>query len=389
MSEVEPSRAPEPTLAPEASDTTARPRMRAVDGGAATSNEPPHSTSTMDDLHGFSRKELIGFLGNMILYRRFEEQAEQAYAIGKIGGFCHLHIGQEGVAEGCIAPLRPDDYVITAYREHTQALAKGMSPKGVMAELYGRQGGVSAGNGGSMHLFDASKGFMGGHGIVGAQTALGLGIAFGIKYKKEDKVCICFMGDAAVNQGALYESMNMAAVWDLPVIFVVENNDYGMGTKFDRVSDTSILDRSKGMGVPGSQVNGQDVLATYRHFEKLIADVRAGGGPQYVDVLCYRFKGHSMSDPSTGVYRTKEEVDGKIESADPIKILADRMKSAGHITEADVTAIDTEAKRISQEAADWADEQPLPDPSQLYENVYAEINPRGRLFFDRRGEGPQ
>ena len=212
MSEVEPSRAPEPTPAPEASDTTARPRMRAVDGGANKTNEPPHSTSTMDDLHGFSRKELIRFLGNMILYRRFEEQAEQAYAIGKIGGFCHLHIGQEGVAEGCIAPLRPDDYVITAYREHTQALAKGLSPKGVMAELFGRQGGVSAGNGGSMHLFDASKGFMGGHGIVGAQTALGLGIAFGIKYKKEDKVCICFMGDAAVNQGALYESMNMAAV---------------------------------------------------------------------------------------------------------------------------------------------------------------------------------
>jgi len=373
------------TTKSQGADTASPPRMKAVDGGKTAS-----SVKAGDDgLYGFTKEELTGFLTHMILYRRFEEQAEEAYAIGKIGGFCHLHIGQEGVAEGCIAPLRPDDYVITAYREHTQALAKGLEPKGVMAELFGRKGGVSSGNGGSMHLFQADKGFMGGHGIVGAQTALGLGIAFAIKYRKEDKVCLCFMGDAAVNQGALYESMNMAAVWDLPIIFVVENNDYGMGTKFERVSDTAIADRSLGMGVPSSQVNGQDVLATYRHFEALIDEVRAGGGPRYVDVLCYRFKGHSMSDPSTGVYRTKDEVEGKMQTADPIRVLSSRMQKAGLIEEADVEALDAEAKRISQEAADWADEQPLPDPSQLYENVYAEINEHGRLFFDGRGEGPK
>lgn len=341
-----------------------------------------------DDLYGFSKEDLVRLLGNMILYRRFEEQAEQAYAIGKIGGFCHLHIGQEGVAEGCIAPLRPDDYVISAYREHTQALAKGAEPNAVMAELYGRAPGVARGNGGSMHIYSAEHGFLGGHGIVGAQTALATGVAFASKYRGDGKVTIVFMGDAAVNQGALYESMNMAAVWDLPIIYVVENNDYGMGTKFERVSDTAIVDRSKGMGVPSSQVNGQDVLATFRHFERLIAGVRNGGGPQFVDVLCYRFKGHSMSDPSTGVYRTKEEVDGQIQTADPIKVLADRMKRADLITDADINAIDGEAKRVCQAAADFADEAPFPDPDQLYQHVYSDVNPNGRLFFDGRAESP-
>lgn len=382
---------PEPHVAETAFDSTPvspSPTRPAAPAPTRQSGVAEPAFDMTDELYGFSKEDLIRLLGNMILYRRFEEQAEQAYAIGKIGGFCHLHIGQEGVAEGCIAPLRPDDYVITAYREHTQALAKGADPKGVMAELFGRASGVSAGNGGSMHIFSTEHGFLGGHGIVGAQTALATGVAFASKYRKDDKVTIVFMGDAAVNQGALYESMNMAAVWDLPIIYVVENNDYGMGTKFDRVSDTPIVDRSKGMGVPASQINGQDVLATFRHFEKLIAEVRAGGGPQFVDVLCYRFKGHSMSDPSTGVYRTKEEVEGKIENADPIKMLADRMKRAGLITEDDVTDIDTEAKRVSQEAADYADDQPLPDPSQLYQNVYAEINPHGRLFLDGRAESP-
>ncbi len=388
MPEATPERTPsgpEP-LTPDvkASDPATRTRVRAVDDGAAPITNPEKP----DELHGFSKEDLIRLLGNMILYRRFEEQAEQAYAIGKIGGFCHLHIGQEGVAEGCIAPLRPDDYVVSAYREHTQALAKGVDPRFVMAELFGRAAGVSGGNGGSMHVFSAKHGFLGGHGIVGAQTALATGVAFASKYRKDGKVTIVFMGDAAVNQGALYESMNMAAIWDLPIVYVVENNGYGMGTKFDRVSDTQIVDRSKGLGVPASQVNGQDVLATFRHFEELIAGVRGGGGPQFVDVLCYRFKGHSMSDPSTGVYRTKEEVEGKIENADPIKVLADRMKRAGLIAEEDVNAIDTEAKRVSQEAVEFAEEQPLPDPSQLYENVYAEINPSGRLFFDGRAESP-
>ncbi len=357
--------------------SVSRPHLSAVDGGAAR-RQPENQ------LHGFTEKELRRLLGNMIFYRRFEEKAEEAYAIGKIGGFCHLHIGQEGVAEGCIAPLRPDDYVITAYREHTQALAKGMDAGAVMAELYGRKTGVSTGNGGSMHLFSVDHRFMGGHGIVGAQTALGTGIAFASKYRSDEFVTVCFMGDAAVNQGALYESMNMAAIWELPIIYVVENNDYGMGTKFDRVSTTPIVERSAGMGVPASQVNGQDVLATYRHFESLIEEVRAGGGPRFVDVLCYRFKGHSIADPSTGVYRTREEVEGKMETADPIRLLADRMKAAGLITEEDVTRMDKEALAAAAAAAEWADAQPFPDAEHLYENVYAEINEHGRLFFDGR-----
>ena len=393
-----PSAPSPPSLEADASSggngASTRQHMKAVDGGLAdglasglasgTAAEATGASGPEDDLYGFSEEELRSFLSNMILYRRFEEQAEQAYAIGKIGGFCHLHIGQEAVAEGTIKPLRADDYVITAYREHTQALAKGADAGAVMAELYGRAGGVSAGNGGSMHLFSAEHGFMGGHGIVGAQTALGAGLAFAAKYQGNGRVTLCFMGDAAVNQGALYESMNMAAIWDLPIIFVVENNDYGMGTKFDRVSETEIHERSRGMGIPSSQVNGQDVLVTYRHFEQLVAEVRAGGGPRFVDVLCYRFKGHSIADPSTGVYRTKEEVEGKMETADPIKVLADRMKAAGLITEDDVTAMDVEARKASEAAAEWADAQPLPDPAQLYENVYAEEDVHGRLYFDGR-----
>ncbi len=232
-----------------------------------------------DRLGGFSRDELLGILRNMLLYRRFEEKAEESYAIGKIGGFCHLHIGQEGAAEGCIRPLRDDDYVITAYRDHTQALAKGLSPERVLAELFGRSAGVSGGKGGSMHLFGAEHGFMGGHGIVGGQIPLATGMGWAVKYRQEDRVVMCFMGDAAVNQGALHESLNMAAIWHLPVIYVVENNEYGMGTAFRRISATEISDRSAAYGIPSSVVNGQDVLATYRHMEGLVREVREGGGP--------------------------------------------------------------------------------------------------------------
>ena len=182
---------------------------------------------------GFSEKELLGFLRRMLLFRRFEEKAEEAYAIGKIGGFCHLHIGQEGSAAGCIGPLRDDDYLVTAYREHTQALAKGVDPKPVMAELYGKAPGASAGKGGSMHIFGVDQAFMGGHGIVGGQVPLATGMGWAIKYRGEDRVAMCFMGEAAVNQGAFHESLNMAAIWNLPVIFVVENNGYGMGTAFE------------------------------------------------------------------------------------------------------------------------------------------------------------
>ncbi len=339
-------------------------------------------------IEGFSREELNALLADMLLYRRFEEKAEEAYAIGKIGGFCHLHIGQEALAAGAIKPLRDDDLVITAYREHTQAIAKGITPRAAMAELYGRTTGCSGGRGGSMHLFDASLGFMGGHGIVGGQIPMGAGLAWAIRYRGGDQVCVCFMGDAAVNQGAFLESLNMSAIWRLPVIYVVENNGYGMGTAFSRVSATDMEARSGAYGIPAHTINGQDVLETYRFFEDLAGTVRAGAGPQFVNALTYRFRGHSMSDPVSGTYRSKEEVEAHITQQDPITILRDRMMEAGLLTQEELEAIDEKARAICEDAADFADASPLPDPSTLYDHVYAEINEHGRLFLDGRAAAP-
>ncbi len=337
---------------------------------------------------GISPGLALDLLKEMLLYRRFEEKAEEAYAIGKIGGFCHLHIGQEGVAAGSIKPLRPDDYAISAYREHTQALAKGVKPGPVMAELYGRATGASGGKGGSMHIFDRDVRFMGGHGIVGGQVPLAAGIAWKIKYREEDSVVVCFMGDAAVNQGGFHEALNMAAIWELPAIFVVENNQYGMGTAFRRVSLVDMVQKSSPYGIPASVVNGQDVLATYAHFRDLVAEVRAGGGPRFVDVQTYRFRGHSMSDPVSGTYRPKDEVDRKTHEEDPIVVLKNRLFEAGHLDQETLEAMDGEAREAAQEAADFADASPLPGPEALYTNVWAEINPNGRLNFDGRGTSP-
>jgi len=337
-----------------------------------------------DLLKGFSEGELLGFLRKMLLFRRFEEKAEEAYAIGKIGGFCHLHIGQEGSAAGSIGPLRDDDYVVTAYREHTQALAKGLEPTVVMAELFGKATGASGGKGGSMHIFGVDHAFMGGHGIVGGQVPLATGMGWAIKYRGEDRVAMCFMGEAAVNQGAFHEALNMAAVWNLPVIFVVENNGYGMGTAFNRVSATRVDERSGAYGIPASAVNGQDVLETYRHFEKLIAGVREGKGPRFVEVRTYRFRGHSMSDPVSGTYRSKEEVSERTEKDDPIKILRDRLFAEGILTQEALEIMDQEIRAQVNEAAEAADAAPAPDPSELYSHVYSQINEHGRLFFDGR-----
>jgi len=336
-------------------------------------------------LDGFSEGSLRKIMSRMLLFRRFEEKAEEAYAIGKIGGFCHLHIGQEGSAEGSIGPLREDDYVISAYREHTQALAKGVDPKQVMAELYGKNSGASGGKGGSMHIFDADRGFMGGHGIVGGQVPLATGIGWAIRYRGEDRVVLCFMGEAAVNQGAFHEALNMAAVWKLPVIYVVENNEYGMGTAFRRVSATKVEERASPYGIPATVVDGQDVLATHKHFSDLIQDVRAGEGPRFVEIHTYRFRGHSMSDPVSGTYRSKEEVAERTEHDDPIRILRDRLFDAGVLTPESLEELDKEARARVQEAAEYADSAPVPEPSDLYTHVYAQINEHGRLFFDRRG----
>ncbi len=364
-----------------------RNRSTGLNGEAAavTADGDPTGVSS---LQGFSRDALHGLLGDMLLYRRFEEKAEEAYAIGKIGGFCHLHIGQEGLAAGSIKALRPDDLVITAYREHTQAIAKGISPRAVMAELYGRAAGCSGGRGGSMHLFNTAVGFYGGHGIVGGQIPLGAGLAWAIRYRGGDQVCVCYMGDAAVNQGAFLEALNMSAVWQLPVIYVVENNGYGMGTAFSRVSVTDMEARPGAYGVPAHTVNGQDVLETYRFFEELAEQVRGGAGPQFVNALTYRFRGHSMSDPVSGTYRSREEVDTHVEEQDPITILRDRMMDADLLTQEELEAIDAEARATSEDATEFAAASPPPDPSTLYDHVYAEINKHGRLFLDGRGQSP-
>ena len=352
--------------------------------GAGESGDP----GVADLIQGFSREQLRGLLADMLLYRRFEEKAEEAYAIGKIGGFCHLHIGQEGLAVGAIKPLRPDDLVLTAYRDHTMAIAKGMAPRAAMAELYGRVDGCSGGRGGSMHLFDTTVGFYGGHGIVGGQIPLGAGLGWAIRYRGGDQICVCFMGDAAVNQGVFLETLNMSAIWQLPVIYVVENNGYGMGTAFSRVSVTEMEVRSGAYGIPAHTVDGQDVLETYRFFEGLAERVRGGAGPQFVNAVTYRFRGHSMSDPVSGTYRSKEEVETHVKQEDPITILRDRMMKAGLLTQEELEAIDAEARAVCEDAADFADASPLPDPATLYDHVYAEINPHGRLFLDGRGGGP-
>lgn len=335
-----------------------------------------------DALHGVAPDTARRLLREMLLYRRFEEKAEEAYAIGKIGGFCHLHIGQEGVAAGCIAPLRESDYVITAYREHTQAIAKGIEPRRVMAELFGRAEGCSGGKGGSMHLFDTEKRFMGGHGIVGGQMPLASGIAFSIRYRELDEVVLCFMGDAAVNQGGFHEAMNISAVWDLPAIYVVENNAYGMGTAFKRVSRNGVDEKALSYAIPTTVVDGQNVLETYATFSELAEKVRSGEGPHFVDVRTYRFKGHSMSDPVSGTYRSKAEVEERVETQDPIAILRDTLLDADELERETLEKYDEEAREEVQDAFDFADASPAPDDDDLYRHVYREINPNGRLFFD-------
>ncbi|MEC9356031.1 MAG: pyruvate dehydrogenase (acetyl-transferring) E1 component subunit alpha [Gemmatimonadota bacterium] len=332
--------------------------------------------------HGVSAKLALELMQDMLIYRRFEEKAEESYAIGKIGGFCHLHIGQEAGAAGVIKVLEPEDYAISSYRSHTQAIAKGISPNAVMAELYGRVGGVSKGKGGSMHLFGRDARFLGGHGIVGGQVPVATGIGWKIKYSGENLVCVCFMGDATVNQGGFHESLNMAAVWELPVIYVVENNEYGMGTAFNRVSKTEISSRSLPFDIPASSVDGQDVLSTFEHFGNLTEEVRAGGGPRLVELRTYRFRGHSMSDPVSGTYRSTEEVDRHKEESDPIAILRDQLFVEDILDQDTLEGMDARAKTIAAEAADFANESPIPDPEALYEDAWAETNAHGRLFFD-------
>jgi len=311
-------------------------------------------------------------LRQMLLIRRFEEKAAESYALGKIGGFCHLYIGQEAVAVGSLAALRDDDYVISSYREHGQALARGIPATAVMAELFGKATGCSKGKGGSMHLFDASKRFMGGHGIVGGHIPLAAGLGFAIRYRGGDQVCLCFFGEAAVNIGAFHEALNMASVYKLPVIFCCENNRYGMGTAFDRVAAvTDVVEHACSYDMAAELVNGMDVSAVYEATQRAVRRARSGGHPTLLEVRTYRFMGHSMSDPLHGVYRTKEEVEEQ-KKRDPISHLVLTLKEEGVLDDAALEALDQEARAVVEEAVKFAEASPDPDPSELGTHVLAE-----------------
>lgn len=315
------------------------------------------------------------YLRQMLLIRRFEEKAGEAYSLGKIGGFCHLYIGQEAIAVGVMAALKPDDHVISAYREHGHALARGMTSRAVMAELFGKATGCSGGKGGSMHLFDASLGFLGGHGIVGSHIPLAAGVAFAHKYRGGDQLCVCFFGEAAANIGAFHETLNMASLWDLPAIFIVENNGYGMGTAVSRAAAvTNLSSRGSAYHMPAEQVDGQNVLTVKEAVDRAVARARTESKPTLLEIKTYRYVGHSMSDAAHGTYRTKDEVD-EYRRRDPIAVLADLMKAGGYWDDAQQEALTAEVLAEVEDAYKFADESPDPDPSALHTDVYA---PEGR-----------
>jgi pyruvate dehydrogenase E1 component alpha subunit len=312
--------------------------------------------------------EILKYYRDMLLIRRFEEKAGQLYGMGKIAGFCHLYIGQEAVVTGVQACLKDGDQVITGYRDHGHMLACGMDPKGVMAELTGRIGGLSKGKGGSMHMFSKEKNFYGGHGIVGAQVPIGTGLGFANKYRGTDNVSVAYFGDGASNQGQVYESFNMASLWDLPVIYVIENNMYAMGTSVDRASaETELFKRGISFEIEGEEVDGMDVLAVREAGERAVKYARSGKGPYILEMKTYRYRGHSMSDPAK--YRKREEVDDVRSHHDPIDGLKKHILEAGHADEAELKKIDNEIKAIVKEAADFSLESPEPDPSELWTDV--------------------
>ncbi len=311
-------------------------------------------------------------LYSMLLQRRFEEKCAEMYAIGRIGGFCHLYIGQEAVSTGIISQLRPDDYVITTYRDHGQALARGMTPRAVMSELFGRQDGCARGKGGSMHMFDKQLGFLGGHGIVGGHIPIAAGVGFAIKYRGGDQVIVCFMGEAAVNNGAFHEALNMAALWKLPCLFVIENNRYGMGTAVERASAINdIYRRGASYDMPRGVVDGQDVYAVRAASAEAIERARKESMPTLLEIRTYRFMGHSMSDAVSGTYRTKEELEQYLKR-DPIVLHRQRMEAAGEISTADVSAMDDAIKLIVQESIDFAEQSPELPVEALMEDILVE-----------------
>jgi len=317
----------------------------------------------------FTREEQLDAYRMMLLIRRFEEKAGQLYGMGHIGGFCHLYIGQEAVVVGMQVNLKPTDQVITAYRDHGHMLAAGMDPKGVMAELTGRRSGYSKGKGGSMHMFSMEKHFYGGHGIVGATAPLGAGLAFANKYRGNDSVTLCYFGDGAANQGQVYETFNMAELWGLPVVFIIENNRYAMGTAIERSSSTTNLSqRGISFAIPGEQVDGMDVHAVRQAGARAIEYARSGKGPIILEMMTYRYRGHSMSDPAK--YRTREEVQKMRETHDPIEHVRERLLRDG-LKDDELKKIDRVVRDIVNSAADFAVSDAEPDPDELYTDVFA------------------
>ncbi len=327
---------------------------------------------TQPNVPQFTNEQDLEAFREMLLIRRFEEKAGQMYGMGLIGGFCHLYIGQEAVVTGItMASEKGKDSQITGYRDHGHMLVMGLDPKGVMAELTGRQGGLSKGKGGSMHMFSNEHRFYGGNGIVGAQASLGTGLGFASKYKGDGSVAIAYFGDGAANQGQVYESFNMAKLWKLPVVYIIENNKYAMGTSIERAAATTDFSmRGASFDIPGEQVDGMDVRMVYDAAQRAIEHARSGKGPYILEMLTYRYRGHSMSDPAK--YRSKDEVTKYRQERDPIEQVRARLIEGGVVTEDDLKKIETEIRAIVTEAADFATNDPEPDPSELWTDITIE-----------------
>ena len=322
-----------------------------------------------------SKDELLAFYRDMLLIRRFEEKAGQLYGMGLIGGFCHLYIGQEAVVVGLEAAAKDGDKRVTSYRDHGHMLACGMDPKGVMAELTGREGGYSKGKGGSMHMFSKEKDFYGGHGIVAAQVPIGAGLAFADKYNGTDNVTFTYFGDGAANQGQVYEAYNMAELWDLPVVFVIENNQYAMGTSTKRsTKSTSYWERGAAYGIEGEEVDGMDVLAVKDAGVRAVEYCRSGKGPYILEIKTYRYRGHSMSDPAK--YRTRDEVQEMREKRDAIEMVRQMLLTGSHASEDELKAVDKEIKDVVNAAAEFAKESPEPAVEELWTDIYAKEAPQ-------------
>ena len=342
--------------------------MAATRTSARSAAAKPATSASGSNIAEFSKEQELEAYRTMLLIRRFEEKSGQMYGMGLIGGFCHLYIGQEAVVVGVQMASKEGDAIITGYRDHGHMLACDMDPKGVMAELTGRRGGLSKGKGGSMHMFSKEKHFYGGHGIVGAQVSLGTGLAFAHQYRGNDNVSLTYFGDGAANQGQVYESFNMAQLWKLPVVYIIENNRYAMGTSVNRASaQQDFSKRGLSFNIPGEQVDGMDVRAVKRAADHAIKWCREGNGPYILEMQTYRYRGHSMSDPAK--YRTKEEVQKMRDEFDPIEQVRSRILKANMASEDDLKKIDASVRAVVAEAAEFATNDPEPDPSELWTDV--------------------